>query len=106
MPTIKLNLQTNSKLELGCVQIEIFFPRDSCSNVWGCVRATRSLALYKMRYQESDLHLCVILLNLLTTSTHSATFSVLPISPLFSTSSSSIVVKLIAKTGHDCISYR
>ena len=104
MATIKLSLQTNSKLELGCVQIEIFSPRDSRSNVWGCVGATRSL---QHEVQESDLHLYFqVLLNLLTTSTYSAIFSVLPISPLFSTSSSSIVAVLIAKTEHVCISYR
>ena len=64
MATIKLSLQTNSKLELGCVQIEIFPPRDSRSNVWGCVGATRSL---QHEVQESDLYFDLILLNLLTT---------------------------------------
>ena len=55
MATIKLNLQTNSKLELGCVQIEIFFPPDILAVMCGGV--LEQLARYKMRYQESDLHL-------------------------------------------------
>ena len=53
--------------------------RDNCGGVF------EQLARHTMRYQESDLHLAFILLNLLTTSTYSPTFSVLPTSPLFST---------------------
>ena len=50
--------------------------------------------------------LAFILLNLLTTSTYSATFSVLPTSLLFSTSlaTSSIEAVLIAKAGHVWVS--
>ena len=55
-------------------------PQNLCGGVF------EQLARYTMRYQESDLHLAFILLNLLTTSTYSATFSVLPTSPLISTS--------------------
>ena len=52
-----------------------------------------------MRYQESDLHLAFILLNLLTTSAYSTTpyFSY---SSLLTSISSSIVAVLIAKAGH------
>ena len=59
MATIKLNLQTNSKLDLGCVQIEIFSP-DILVVICGGV--FEQLARYTMRYQESDLHLAFILL--------------------------------------------
>ena len=53
--------------------------RDNCGDVF------EQLARYTMRYQEYDFHLAFILLNLLTTSIYSATFSVLPTSPLFCT---------------------
>ena len=39
-----------------------------------CGGVFEQLARYTMRYQESDLHLAFILLNLLTTSTYSANF--------------------------------
>ena len=39
--------------------------------MWGGV--FEQLARYTTRYQESDLHLAFILLNLLTTSTYSTT---------------------------------
>ena len=47
-----------------------------------CGGVFEQLARYTTRYQESDLHLAFILLNLLTTSTYTATFSVLPTSLL------------------------
>ena len=51
-----------------------------------CGGVFEQLARYTMKYQESDLHLAFILLNLLKTSTYPATFSVPPTSLLFSTS--------------------
>ena len=48
--------------------------------LWGGV--FEQLARYTTRYQESDLHLAFILLNLLTTSTYTASLSVLPTSLL------------------------
>ena len=66
-----------------------------------CVGVFEQLARHTMRYQESDLHLAFILLNLLTTSAYSTT-------PYFSYSSlltsSSIVAVLIAKAGHVWVS--
>ena len=57
------------------------------------------------RYQESDLHLAFIP-PLLTTSTYSATFSVLPTSLLLLYfTSSSIVAVSIAKAGHVWVSW-
>ena len=54
------------------------------------------LARYTTRYQESDLHLAFILLNLLTLPLFHKLTS--PTSPLLT--SSSIVAVLIAKAGH------
>ena len=47
-----------------------------------CAGEFEQLARYTTRYQESDLHLAFILLNLLTTSTYTASLSVLPTSLL------------------------
>ena len=76
-----------------------------------CGGVFAQLARYTTRYQESDLHLAFILLNLLTTSTYTVSLSVLPTSLLllyFSYSSlltsSSIVAVLIAKAGHTWVS--
>ena len=73
-----------------------------------CRGEFEQLARYTTRYQESDLHLAFILLNLLTTSTYTARFSVLPLLYFSSTSactSSSIVTVLIAKAGHVWVSW-
>ena len=68
-----------------------------------CGGVFEQLARYTMRYQESDLHLAFILLNLLTTSVLFLYFS--STSPTTTTlTSSSIVAVLIAKAGHVWVS--
>ena len=57
------------------------------------------LARYTTRYQESDLHLAFILLNLLTTSAYSTTTLL-----LLNLLTSNIVAVLIAKAGHVWVS--
>ena len=47
-----------------------------------CRGEFEQLARYTTRYQDSDLHLAFILLNLVATSTYTARFSVLPTSLL------------------------
>ena len=63
-----------------------------------CGGVFEQLARYTTRYQESDLHLAFILLNLLTTSAYSTS----PTSLL--TRCSSIVAVLIAKAGRVWVS--
>ena len=65
-----------------------------------CGGVFEQLAGYTMRYQESDLHLAFILLNLLTTSAYFTSTLLL----LFISTRSSIVAVLIAKVGHVWVS--
>ena len=77
-----------------------------------CGGVFEQLARYKTRYQESDLHLAFILLNLLTLPLSLTYFYQLLLSPLlffyFSLllllTSSSIVAVLIAKAGQVWVS--
>ena len=75
--------------------------RESPQRLLTCGGVFEQLARYTTRYQESDLHLAFILLNLLTTTAYST-------SPYFSysllLSSSGIVAVLIAKAGHVWVS--
>ena len=74
-------------------------------NCWGVFE---QLARCTMRYKESDLHLAFILLNILTTSTYTATSQFYQLFYFYSSSPtltrSSIVAVLIAKAGHVWVS--